>query len=82
MGKEILAQQEERGWGSKVIQRLAKDLKREFPDMRGFSRSNLMYVRAFAQAWPDEQIIQEVRGQKKKRQQVNDKQVKLIGLNA
>jgi predicted nuclease of restriction endonuclease-like (RecB) superfamily len=63
IGREILSRQEEQGWGSKVIQRLAKDLKREFPDMRGFSRSNLMYMRAFAEAWPEEQIVQEVLGQ-------------------
>lgn len=63
IGKEILDRQQEQGWGGKVIERLAKDLKREFPDMRGFSRSNLMYMRAFAQAWPEEQIVQEVLGQ-------------------
>lgn len=63
IGKEILVRQEEQGWGSKVIQRLAKDLKREFPDMRGFSRSNLLSMRAFAEAYPDEAIVQQVVGQ-------------------
>jgi len=37
IGRDILTRQESEGWGAKVIQRLAKDLKREFPDMRGFS---------------------------------------------
>ncbi|MEM9008026.1 MAG: PDDEXK nuclease domain-containing protein, partial [Cyanobacteria bacterium P01_F01_bin.86] len=53
IGREILARQQEQGWGSKVIDRLSQDLKQEFPEMRGFSRSNLKYMRAFAQAWPD-----------------------------
>ncbi|ABW31806.1 conserved hypothetical protein (plasmid) [Acaryochloris marina MBIC11017] len=61
IGREILQRQKLEGWGSKVVERLAKDLKREFPDMRGFSRSNLMYMRA--EAWPEEQIVQEVLGQ-------------------
>ena len=51
------------GWGAKVIQQLAKDLKREFPDMRGFSRSNLLYMRAFAEAYPEEAIVQQAAGQ-------------------
>ncbi|PSB68583.1 DUF1016 domain-containing protein [filamentous cyanobacterium CCP1] len=63
IGREILARQQQEGWGTKVIDRLAKDLKREFPDMKGFSRTNLMYMRAFAEAWPDQQIVQEVLGQ-------------------
>ena len=52
IGHCILARQKEQGWGSKVIDRLAQDLKREFPEMKGFSRSNLKYMRAFAEAWP------------------------------
>jgi predicted nuclease of restriction endonuclease-like (RecB) superfamily len=63
MGSAIAQRQQQEGWGSKVIQRLAQDLKREFPDMKGFSRSNLMYMRAFASAWPDLQIVQGVLGQ-------------------
>lgn len=57
IGREILSRQREEGWGSKVVDRLAKDLKREFPEMKGFSRSNLMYMRAFAEAWPDPTLI-------------------------
>jgi predicted nuclease of restriction endonuclease-like (RecB) superfamily len=63
IGRDILQRQQEEGWGSKVIQRLSNDLKREFPSMKGFSRSNLMYMRGFAEAYPDEQIVQEVLGQ-------------------
>lgn len=38
------------GWGAKVVDRLAADLRAEFPDSRGFSSANLRYMRAFAEA--------------------------------
>src|SRR5206468_1281042 len=41
----------------------AADLKRAFPDMKGFSPRNLKYMRAFAEAWPDEAFVQAVRAQ-------------------
>ena len=63
IGSDILQQQQEEGWGSKVVTQLAKDLKREFPDMKGFSRTNLMYMRSFAEAWPDEAIVHQLGGQ-------------------
>lgn len=52
IGHEILVREGREGWGAKVIERLAGDLRREFPDMAGLSRRNLRYMRAFAQAWP------------------------------
>ena len=58
IGREILARQETNGWGSKVVDRLAKDLKQAFPDARGFSTRNLKYMRSFAAAYLDEQIVQ------------------------
>lgn len=63
IGQEILARQQQQGWGTKVIERLAKDLKAAFPDMKGFSRTNLLYMKLFAEAYPDEQIVQQVVGQ-------------------
>jgi predicted nuclease of restriction endonuclease-like (RecB) superfamily len=60
IGKQILQRQQQEGWGAKVIDHLALDLGREFPDMKGFSPRNLKYMRAFAQAWPDEQIVQQL----------------------
>jgi len=45
IGREILARQSEKGWGTKVIARLAADLRREFPEMTGLSQSNLHYMR-------------------------------------
>ena len=63
IGHDILQRQAELGWGAKVIERLAHDLRVAFPDMKGFSRANLMYMRAFAHAWPDYTIVQQVVGQ-------------------
>lgn len=40
------------GWGAFVIRRLASDLRRDLPDAKGYSESNLNYMRAFAAAWP------------------------------
>ena len=62
MGRDILDRQAQDGWGSKVVDRLAADLRAEFPDSRGFSSVNLRYMRAFAEAWPDLQILQRVVG--------------------
>ena len=53
IGSDILARQAAQGWGAKVIERLAHDLRTAFPEMKGFSRANLMYMRAFAEAWGD-----------------------------
>jgi predicted nuclease of restriction endonuclease-like (RecB) superfamily len=60
IGHEILAREQREGWGAKVIDRLATDLRREFPDMTGFSRSNLHYMRSFAAAWPREEDSDEI----------------------
>jgi predicted nuclease of restriction endonuclease-like (RecB) superfamily len=63
IGRDILARQKELGWGAKVIDRLAGDLRREFPEVTGFSPRNLKYMRAFAEAWPDEQFVQQAAAQ-------------------
>ncbi len=58
IGKVILEQQKNEGWGAKIIDRLAADLKVEFPDETGFSVRNLKYMRAFAEAYPSFQFTQ------------------------
>lgn len=63
IGERILQRQEEEGWGAKVIDRLAADLRETFPDMTGLSPRNLKYMRAFAQAWPDRSIVQQAAAQ-------------------
>lgn len=63
IGRDILARQAEQGWGAKVIERLAHDLRAAFPEMKGFSPRNLKYMRAFAEAWPDGEFVQAVLAQ-------------------
>jgi len=53
IGSDILDRQTRHGWGSKVIARAAADLKAAFPDMKGFSTSNLKYMRFFAEHCPE-----------------------------
>jgi len=63
IGMDILTRQQQEGWGAKVVERLAKDLKREFPDIKGFSSRNLKYMRAFAETYPDAQFVQQAAAQ-------------------
>lgn len=63
IGRELRARQEQAGWGAKVITQLADDLRREFPDMKGLSRTNLLYMRKLAETWPNEAIVQQLVGQ-------------------
>ncbi|KAF0250508.1 MAG: hypothetical protein FD167_82 [bacterium] len=63
IGNTILSRQNQEGWGKKVIERLARDLKSAFPDMKGFSLSNLYYMRLFAATYPEFEILQQVVGQ-------------------
>ena len=51
IGKDIVEKQEQNGWGSKVLERVAKDLQKEFPGIEGFSRRNMFIMRAFYQAY-------------------------------
>lgn len=59
IGRDILARQAEQGWGAKVIERLSHDLRTAFPEMKGFSPRNLKYMRAFAEAWPEREFVQQ-----------------------
>ncbi|MEN9396505.1 MAG: hypothetical protein RLZ81_1035 [Pseudomonadota bacterium] len=63
IGRDILARQAQQGWGTKVIDRLASDLRAAFPSMKGFSPRNLKYMRAFAHAWPDAEFVQQTAAQ-------------------
>ena len=58
IGNAILQRQKNEGWGAKVIDRMSYDLKNTFPDMQGFSPRNLKYMRKFAEAWTDSEIVQ------------------------
>jgi predicted nuclease of restriction endonuclease-like (RecB) superfamily len=59
-GRTIRAEQTAKGWGAGVIQQLSIDLKHDFPDTRGYSPRHLRYMRDFADAWPDEQVVRDV----------------------
>ena len=60
IGRAILDRQTAEGWGTKVVQRIATDLAAEFPGAKGFSLRNLKYMRAFAEAWPNREFVQQV----------------------
>ena len=60
VGRQLIAEQMRRGWGAKVIDRLAADLRHAFPEMKGFSPRNLKYMRALAEAYPDAEFVQQV----------------------
>jgi predicted nuclease of restriction endonuclease-like (RecB) superfamily len=58
IGQAILERQDRAAWGDKVLEQLSKDLRLEFPDMQGFSKTNLKYMRMFAVAYTEVQIGQ------------------------
>ena len=53
VGRDILDRQSTEGWGAKVVDQISADMRREFPGQRGWSRTNLKYMRMFAEGWPD-----------------------------
>ncbi len=53
IGRDILERQRTAAWGDKILERLSSDLRREFPDMQGLSRTNFKYMRMFAEAYPE-----------------------------
>ena len=64
MGKMIVKRQQQHGWGSAIIDHISQDLRREFPDNKGFSRSNLFYMRQFYLTYKDaDTIVQQLAGQ-------------------
>ena len=84
IGYTIIQQQKKEGWGTKVIDRLASDLKMEFPDMKGFSSRNIKYMRAFAEAYPDflkEGTFSNPAGKKPKKSKVQQAAAQLQNTN-
>ena len=59
IGRDILDRQVQQGWGAKVIDRLAHDLRSAFPNMKGFSPRNLKYMRTFADTWTEIEFVQQ-----------------------
>lgn len=58
VGDEIRTKQRRFGWGSKVVDRMSRDLRNEFPEMGGWSLRNLIYMRSFAGSWQRHEIMQ------------------------
>lgn len=59
IGRDILDRQSREGWGAKVVDRLSRDLREAFPQMKGFSSRNLKYMRFFAEHCPTQQFGQQ-----------------------
>lgn len=57
IGSVLVERSRSAPWGSGVLGRLAADLRAEFPEMKGFSATNLKYMRQLATAWPDESSL-------------------------
>ena len=64
LGEMIADKQKHNNWGSKLIEQLSKDLKREFPEMSGFSRRNLYYVAQFYTYFSKFSIVPQLEAQK------------------
>ena len=60
VGRDISSRFDGEGWGTKVIDRLAKGIGAEFSGVEGFSVWNLRYRRSFAEAWPEPEILQQL----------------------
>jgi predicted nuclease of restriction endonuclease-like (RecB) superfamily len=58
IGKDLSQRFASQGWGTKINERLASDLQAEFPGVEGFSPRNFRYMRALAEAWPEQEILQ------------------------
>jgi hypothetical protein len=72
LGHDIVVRQMDAVWGSGFYKNLSKELKVEFPDMQGFSVTNLKYCKYFYQFYSqNEKIHQQLAD--KIRPQVEDK---------
>ncbi len=59
IGRGIVEKQQTAGWGQAVVERLAADLRTEFPDMRGFSADNLWRMRQFFAEYTDAEFLEQ-----------------------
>lgn len=60
IGRAIVEKQATEGWGKSVVERLAADLRAEFPDQRGFSTGNLWAMRRFYMDYGCNLILQQL----------------------
>ena len=52
IGNYILYHQNLQGWGSKIIKQLAKAIRFNYPEKKGYSERNLTYMCQFARSYP------------------------------
>ena len=52
VGNYILYHQQQHGWGSKIIKQLAKAIRFNYPEKKGYSERNLTYMSQFARTYP------------------------------
>jgi len=63
MAQMIIAKQKESSWGDSIIQKISSDLKEEFPNIKGFSVTNIKYMRNWYLFWNDSnrpQVVDEI----------------------
>lgn len=58
VGHFILYLQKKEGWGSKVIDNLSKAIRSKYPDKKGYSTRNLIYMCQFAKVYPMEILLE------------------------
>lgn len=63
IGRMITERQKGDSWGKSVVQRLAADLREEFPGVGGFSAQNLWYMRQFHSEYRDKPKLQPLVGE-------------------
>ena len=59
IGKKIYKKQKQEGWGAKIIKQLSIDLKNDFPDEKGFSERNIMFMLRFYKEYKDIEIVKQ-----------------------
>ncbi len=63
IGKAIVEQQENSVWSKAIVQNLAKDLQKEYPEIKGFSPQNCWYMRQFYAHYKDNKKLQPLVGE-------------------
>jgi predicted nuclease of restriction endonuclease-like (RecB) superfamily len=64
IGKSIIRLQKEKGWGNAVVEQLSSDLKKDYPGVSGFSRTNLFAMRQMYLFFsPTSEFVPQVVGQ-------------------
>ena len=57
IGQEIYNQQQEKGWGKSIVEVLSKEIQKDFPNVKGFSASNLWRMRNFYVTYSNEENL-------------------------